>query len=89
MHVLRRPDLRHAVAVGAPCAVLAVVLTLLVAGTLNEFGSSSPSRSPAPAPASVYSTSTEPGWNWSPLRSRNMFRSLMRSPGPVLWSSGS
>jgi hypothetical protein len=83
VHVLHRPHLPHAMAIGAACAALAVVLTLLVAGTLNDFGSTSPSGSLAAAPASVRSTSTEPGWNLSP------FTSLLRPPIPIPWSAGS
>ena len=37
MHVLHRPHLPHAAAITAACAALAVVLTLLLAGTLNDF----------------------------------------------------
>ena len=81
MHVLHRPHLTHAAAITAACAALAVVLTLLLAGTLNDFGSTV--GSPAAAPASVRATSTEPGWNVSP------FTSLLRSPVPVPWSAGS
>jgi hypothetical protein len=69
--------------IGAACAALAVVLTLLVAGTLNDFGSISASGSPAAAPASVRSTSTAPEWNVNP------FTSLLRLPVPVPWSAGS
>ena len=83
MHVVHRPHLPHAAAITAACAALAVVLTLLFAGTLNDLGSISASVSPAAAPASVRSTSTEPGWNVSP------FTSLLRSPVPVAWSAGS
>lgn len=83
MHVLHRPDLPHAAAITAACAALAIVLTLLLVGTLNGFGSLSASFSPAAAPASVRATSTEPGWNLSP------FTSLLRSPVPVPWSAGS
>lgn len=82
MHVLHRPHFPHAAAVTAACAALAVVLTLLLAGTLNDFASTV-SGSPAAAPAGVRSTSTEPGWRLSP------FTSLLRAPLPVPWSSGS
>ncbi len=82
MHVLDRPHLPHAAAITAACAALAVVLTLVFAGTLNDFGSTV-SGSPPAAPAGVRSTSTEPGWNVSP------FTSLLRSPVLVPWSAGS
>ena len=82
MHVLHRPHLTHAAAITAACAALAVLLTLLLAGTLNDFGSTV-SGSPAGAPAGVRSTSTEAGWNVSP------FTSLLRSPVPAPWSAGS
>jgi hypothetical protein len=81
VHVLHRPHFPHAAAITAACAVLAVVLTLLLAGTPNDFGSSSASGSPAATPASVRATSTEPGWQLSP------FTSLLRSPVPVPWSA--
>ena len=83
MHVLRRPHLPHAAAITVADVALAVVLTLLFAGTLNDFGSISPSRSPAPARAGGRSTSTEPGWNLTP------FTSLLRSPVRVPWAAGS
>lgn len=83
MHALHRPHLPDAVAIGAACAALAVVLTLLLAPTLNDFASGSASGSSAAAPASVRSTSTALGWNLSP------FRSLLRSHVRWPWSSGS
>lgn len=82
MHVLHRPHLAHAAAITAACAALAVVLTLLFAGALNDFGSMASGSSVA-APAGVRSASTEPGWNVSP------FTSLLRSPIPVPWSAAS
>lgn len=83
MHVLHRPHFAHAATITAACAALAVVLTLLFAGTLSDYGSSSPSGSPAATPATVRATSTEPGWRLSP------FTSLLRSRVPVPWSAGS
>jgi hypothetical protein len=78
VHVLHRPHLPHAAAITAACAALAVVLTLLWAGTLNDFESTAPSSSAA-APAAVRSASTEPGWNVSPFTS--LSRSTVRSRG--------
>ena len=83
MHVLHRPHFPHAVAITAACAALAVVLTLLLAGTLNDVWSSSASGFPAAAPASAKVTSTEPGWRMSP------FTGLLRSPVPMPWAAGS
>ena len=83
MHVLHRPHLAHAAAITAVCAALAVVLTLLLAGTLNDFRSISASGSPTAAYASVRSTPTKSGWSMSP------FTSLLRSPVLVPWSAGS
>lgn len=83
MHVLRRPHFPHAATITAAGAALAVVLTLLFAGALGDFGSSPSSGSPAATPASVRAASTEPGWNVRP------FTSLLRSPVPVPWSAGS
>lgn len=83
MHVLHRPHLPHAAAITAACAVLALVLTLLLAGTLNDFGSTSASGSPVARPVSVRLPSTEPGWN------RSLFTSLLGSPVRVPWAAGS
>jgi hypothetical protein len=83
VHVLHRPHLPHAAAITAVCAALALALTLLLASTLDDLRSSSPSGSLAATPVSVHSTLTEPGWNPSP------FASLLRSPVPVSWSAGS
>ncbi|MFZ1992727.1 MAG: hypothetical protein WAU75_01350 [Solirubrobacteraceae bacterium] len=83
VHVLHRPHLPHAAAITAACAAVAVALTLLLAGTLNDFGSFSASGAPAATPVSVRSISSEPGWNRSPLTS------LLRSPVPVPWRAGS
>jgi hypothetical protein len=83
VHVLHRPRLPHAAAITAACAVVALALTLLLAGTLNDLQSSSASGSPAAAPLSVRATSTEPGWNRGP------FTSLLRSPVRVPWPAGS
>jgi hypothetical protein len=83
VHVLHRPHRAHAAAITAVCAALAVVLTLLLAGTLNDFRSISASGSPTAAYASVRSTQTEPGWSMSP------FTRLLRSPVLVPWSAGS
>ena len=66
----------------AACAALAIVLTLLVAGTLNDLTSTSAGGSPTATRASVQSTSTGTGWNLSP------FRSLLRSPVGVPWTAG-
>ncbi len=83
MHVLHRPHLPHTAAITAACALLAVVLALLLAGTLKDFGSITASGSPAAAPVSVRPTSTEPAWNPGP------FTSLLRSPVLVPWPAGS
>ena len=83
MHVLDRPHLLHAAAITAACAALAIVLTLLLAGTLNDLTSTSASGSPTPTPSRVHSTSTRAGWNLSP------FTSLLRAPVRVPWTAGS
>lgn len=82
MHVLHRPHLPHAAAIGAVCAALAIMLTLLLAGTLNDLTSTSAHGSPSPMTAPVQSTSTGAGWSLSP------FTSLLRSPVPVPWTTG-
>lgn len=82
MHVLHRPHLHHAVAIGAACAALAIVLTLLVAGTLNDVWSVSTSGSTPAASPDVHATAAAPGWNLSPLTD------LLRAPVPPVWSAG-
>ena len=82
MHVLDRPHLLHAAATAAACAALAIVLTLLLAGTLNDLASTSAGGPSTPTPSRVQSTSTGVGWNPSP------FTSLLRSPVRVPWTAG-
>ena len=82
MHVLHRPHLPHTATIAAACAALAIVLTLLLAGTLNDLTSTSNGGSPTAAPLPAQSTKTGPGWNLSP------FTSLLRSPVRVPWTTG-
>jgi hypothetical protein len=82
VHVLHRPHLPHAATIAAACAALAIALTLLLAGTLNDLTSTSAGGSPTATPTPVQSTSTGPGWNLSP------FTSLWRSPVRVPWTAG-
>ena len=82
MHVLHRPHLPHAATIAAACATLAIVLTLLLAGALNDLTSTSAGGSPTAAPTPVQSTPTGAGWNLSP------FTSLLRSPVRVSWTAG-
>jgi hypothetical protein len=81
VHVLHRPHLPHAATIAAACAALAIVLTLLLAGTLKELTSTSASGAPTVTPPPVQSTSTSAGWSLSP------FTSLLRSPVPVPWAA--
>ena len=81
VHVLHRPHVAHAAVIAAACAALAVVLALLLADTLNDFGSTSRFASPDAAPISVRSLSTQPGWNLNP------FTSLLRRPVATPWSA--
>jgi hypothetical protein len=83
VHVLHRPHLLHAAAITAACAALAIVLTLLLAGTLKDVTFTSAGGSSIPAPSRIQSTSTHAGWNLSP------FMSLLRSPVRVPWAAGS
>jgi len=79
-------DRRHlldAAAIVAACAALAILLTLQLAGTLNDLTSTSASGSPTPTPRRVKSTSTGAGWNLSP------FTGPVRSPVRVPWTAGS
>ena len=82
MHVLHRPHLPHAATLAAACAALAIVLTLLLAGTLKDLMSTSASGSPTATPPPVQSTSTGAEWNLNP------FTSLLRSPVRVPWTAG-
>ncbi len=82
MHVLHRPHLPHAATIAAACATLAIVLALLLAGTLNDLTSTSVGGSPTAEPTPVQSTPTGAGWNLSP------FTSLLRSPVRVPWTPG-
>jgi hypothetical protein len=82
VYVLHRPHLPHAAAIAAAGAALAIVLTLLLAGTLNDLTSTSASGSPTATPIPVQSTSTGAGWSLSP------FTSLLRSPVRVPWTAG-
>ena len=82
MHVLHRPHLPHAATIAAACAALAIVLTLLLAGTLNDLMATSTSASPTATPPPVQSTTTGPGWSLSP------FTSLLRSPVRGPWTAG-
>ena len=83
MHVLDRRHLLHAAAIVAACAALAILLTLQLAGTLNDLTSTSATGSPTPTLSRVRATSTGGGWNLSP------FTSLLRSPVRVPWTAGS
>ena len=82
MHVLHRPHLPHAATIAAACAGLAIVLTLLLAGGLNDLTFTSAGGSPTATTARVQSTWTGAGWNLSP------FTSLLRSPVRVPWTAG-
>jgi hypothetical protein len=81
VHVLDRPHLLHAAAIAAVCAALAIVLTLLLAGTLNDLTSTSAGGSLTATPTPVQSTSRA-GWNLSP------FTRFLRSPVRVPWTAG-
>jgi hypothetical protein len=83
VHVLHRFHLPHAAAIAAACAVLAIVLTLLLAETLNDLTSTSAGGSRAPTPTPVQRTSTGAGWSLNP------FTSLLRSPVRVPWTADS
>jgi len=83
VHVLDRRHLLHAAAIVAACAALAILLTLQLAGTLNDLTSTSASGSPTPTPRRVKSTATGAGWNLSP------FTGPVRSPVRVPWTAGS
>ena len=82
MHVLHRPHLHHAATIAATCAALAIALTLLLAGTLNDLTSTSASGSPTATPTPARSTPTGAEWNLNP------FTNLLRSRVPVPWTVG-
>ena len=61
---------------------MAIVLTLLIAGTLNDLTSTSTSGSPPATPPAVQLTTTGAGWNLNP------FTNLLRSPVRAPWTAG-
>ena len=78
MHVLYRPHLAHAAAIAVACPALTLVLTLLLADPLSDFGSAAAFGSPAAPPTTV--RSIKPAWNLNP------FTRLLRAPAPIPWS---
>ncbi|MDQ6731423.1 MAG: hypothetical protein M3022_14330 [Actinomycetota bacterium] len=82
MHVLHRPHLPRLISVSIAAAVLAIVISLALAASINP--SSEPSitgvfaRQSAPAPTSVVPTHT-PRWASRP------FTSLLSQPLPAPW----
>ncbi len=59
MHVLDRPHLPHGVVVGIAAAVLAIVITFVLAGSLGDVshvGSSTPTPTSTAAPAKASAT---------------------------------
>jgi hypothetical protein len=60
VHVLDRPHLLHAAAITAACATLAIVLTLLLAGTLNDLTSTSADAEPHPLDIDPCGMESEP-----------------------------
>jgi hypothetical protein len=83
VHALHHAHLPQAAVITAACVALALALTLLLAGTLNQPGSIPAFGSPAATQVSARSTSTESRWNPSP------FASLLRSPVRVPRAVGS
>ena len=79
MHVLNRPHLPPAATITAAGAALAIVLTLLLAGTLNDLTSTSADGSPTPAPTPVQSTPTGCGMESEPVHEPV----ALPRPGPV------
>jgi hypothetical protein len=74
MHVLRRPHLPHAIGVSIAAALLAIVITLLLASTLSDAtgpagGASTLARHHAPATIAVQRTVPAPRWPSDPLAS--------------------
>jgi hypothetical protein len=83
VHVLDRRHLPPAATIAAAGAALAIVLTLMLAGTLHDLTSTSASGAPTATPTPAQATSTGAGWNLSP------FTSLLRSPVRVPWTAAS
>ena len=82
MHVLHRPHLPHTATIAAGSAALAIGLTLLLAGPLNDLTSSAAGGPPTVTRAPVQSTWTAAGWNLSP------FTKLLRSGVRARWTAG-
>ncbi len=67
MHVLHRPDPLRAMAVTLIAAALAVVLTLALAASLSDLGSTQGPASTVSAARAPHTAATSPNWVTSPF----------------------
>jgi hypothetical protein len=85
MHVLHRPHLPRAITVTLIAAMLAILLTLTLAGAVSDLGSA-PSKATSPTPtAAVHASASWPGPSTSPFM-RIPFSNLLTRPIPAPWS---
>lgn len=83
MHALRRPDLPHVLVVTLVAAVLAIVLTLALAGSLSDLGSVHAPHANVSAASATHRAAGAPRWALHP------FAHLGGGPVVEPWSSGS
>lgn len=83
MHALRRPDLPHVLVVTLVAAVLAIVLTLALAGSLSDLGSIHTTHSGVSAASTTHRAAGPPRWALHP------FARLGGGPVAEPWSPGS
>jgi hypothetical protein len=87
MHVLRRShDLHRAALVAVAAAVLAIVLTLVIAGGLNDL-SSTPTAASVPSPHATMHASAIGPQTSNPF-THSPFTSPFTAPVRLRWASG-
>jgi len=85
MHALHRPHLPTAVAATVGAAVLAIVLTLVTAGTVSDLGSAPASATAPRPPAAIQATAARPSPSTSPF-TRSPFTGLLTVPLTSPWA---
>ncbi len=80
MHALHRPHLARAIMVTVIAAVLAIVLTLVLATRLNDLASAPTPTGGAGKPPTLQAPAVNPAWALSP------FKPLLSAPVAVPWT---
>jgi hypothetical protein len=80
MHALHRPHVLRAMMVTLIAAVLAIVLTLALATSLNDLASTPAPAGAADTPYALPASATSHGWHMSP------FAPLLSAPPAVPWA---